>query len=133
MFDLFETPIERLNAMLSPGTPSPTAHTIPLPTKSTTRYLSGYTVGDPGFIAKAQKRSAKKARKLTKKMRKAGQKNAFGRVPFAEGLEAACDKAERARIGKIAKDPNAPRGERLWALGMLDKSAFVCQGEADAY
>src|SRR5438105_1516746 len=103
-FDLFEVPIERLNKMLPPDMPSPTAHTIPLTTKSATGYLSGYTVGDPGFIAKAQKRSAKKARKFNKRMKKATQKNAFGDTKFALDFEQACGNEVMASVGKVARD-----------------------------
>lgn len=95
--------------------------------------LGGPTYG-PAFkgVTKRAKVGTKKARKALKQIEKAGKRNAFGRTPFGESFEAACDKANLARVGKVAKDTTAPRAERLWALGILDKSAFTCNGVSDS-
>ncbi|HWW87042.1 MAG TPA: hypothetical protein VNZ26_25775 [Vicinamibacterales bacterium] len=94
--------------------------------------LSGVTFGPTSQVLKRAKVGSKKARKALKKFEKAGKRNAFGRTPFGEDFEAACDKANLARVGKIARDTTAPRAERLWALGILDKGAFACNGVADS-
>ena len=95
--------------------------------------LSGVTFGPTSKgVTKRAEVGTKKARKSLRKIEKAGRRNAFGRTPFGEGFEAACDKASLARVGKLAKDTTAPRAERLWALGILDKSAFTCNGVPDS-
>ncbi|MFI5399224.1 MAG: hypothetical protein ACHQ9S_27150 [Candidatus Binatia bacterium] len=73
----------------------------------------------------------KKAKKMAKKMAKLAKSTPTYASKWSRDMELSCSRESLQQLGKVAKNANAPRGERMDALVRLDAAAFKCNGLGD--